>query len=384
MLNNSFIQAQENLYFLVKAKNVWQLNNYLFNQIGINNKLILFILDVFSPCIYVVNFVFALLITVFKFVCSLFSYRWKVDEKDIEVYDKLFLFFINHFPDRCKAANLYEESKYWVVSPAIDIKKYNLKNKVILDYRQYLSKKDALIIFGDSLLCLGEYLFNVRYLCLIHKLWDFYEVKYSLQKISRNSILYFANQSDKYALLFDNLNSKGKVLLQHGIVANWGDLPYRLNSITEFYSMSNKTWGNAFKHLLNCKPRLVVMKPTISLTTIPDNNFSVLIVAGIDYVKIEQLILKKISKNSSIRIFVKKHPALEHDNVYKEMQKKYGFNYIVDKKFPKVDFVISYYSTLAYEYMAYGIPVYVYMTAEEFNMSNMMLAIQECINNKQR
>lgn len=35
-------------------------------------------------------------------------------------------------------------------------------------------------------------------------------------------------------------------------------------------------------------------------------------------------------------------------------------------------------------YMEYGIPVYVYMTAEEFNMSNMMLAIQECINNKQR
>ena len=55
---------------------------------------------------------------------------------------------------------------------------------------------------------------------------------------------------------------------------------------------------------------------------------------------------------------------------------------IEDKKFPKVDFVISYYSTLAYEYLAYDIPVYMYMTKEEFDAKEMMVRLKKCNENK--
>lgn len=380
--NNSFIQGQENMKFLVKANSNKEYNNFLFNQVNIKDVKLVSLLDILSPFIYLINVTVTFVFILFKFLSSLFSYRWRVNKNEYENFDELYLFFINHFKDRCKAAKFYENSRYWIISPAIDYKKYDLEGKIIVDYHHYLTKKDAFIIMWSSLVFLIEFVWKVRSLCLIHKIWDFYEVKYSLKRIGKNSTLYFANQSDKYALLFDKLDSKSKVLFQHGIVANWGKLPYRLNNVDKFYAMSKGTWQDAYSNLFANSPSLLIMEPTIKLQEIPTDEFSVLIVAEISYIDIEKIILNELSKDNSIKLYLKKHPALVNDGSYRQLEKQYGFQYIKDKKFPKVDFVISYYSTLAYEYLAYDIPVYMYMTKEEFDAKEMMVRLKNCKENK--
>lgn len=369
---NAFIQGQANMKFLVKTSSYKEYNHYLFNQININRKWEVSLLDVLSPLIFLFNVIGSTLFVLCKFFYSLFTYRFRVYESEYKDYDELYLFFINHFRDRCKAANFYDKSKYWIVSPTINAPKYNLNGKIIVDYKHYLTKKDSLCILLSSLAFLLEYVCKVRNLCLIHKIWDFYEVKYSLQRIGKNSTLYFSNQSDKYALLFDSINSKSKVLFQHGIVANWGQLPYRLHHISEFYAMSNGTWQDAYSNLFTNTPHLIIMEPTIKLQEIPTDSFSVLIVSEIDFIDIEKLILKKLNEDEAIAVYLKKHPALLNDGRYRDLQSQYKFHYITEKIFPKVDFVISYYSTLAYEYMAYDIPVYMYTTREEFDVNEML------------
>ena len=206
---NPFIQGQNNLKFLVKAKSSREYNEYLFNQININNKKTIFFLNIFSPLIYIVNVIGTFFFLVFKLIISFCVFKWSICKNEYKDFNELYLFFINHFPDRCKAAGVYDKSKYWIVSPAIDSLKYNLEGKIIVDYRNYLTKLDSFRIFFSSILFLIEYIIKVRNICLIHKIWDFYEVSYSLCRIGKNSVFYFSNQSDKFALLFDQIESKG-------------------------------------------------------------------------------------------------------------------------------------------------------------------------------
>lgn len=379
--NNPFIQAQFNIKFLIGAKSAREYNEYFFRFLNINNKQMVFFLNLFAPLIYLFNILGTLLLITVRFCLSLLFYRWKINESEYKDFDRIFLFFSGHFPDRCKAANVYEQSKYWVVSPAMDEQKYNLPGKTIVDYRKYLTKFDGIKIFWSSILFIVEYSIKVRHLCLIHKIWDYYEVDYSLRRIGQNSIFYFSNQSDKYALLFDQLKSKEKVLLQHGIVVDWEKLPYRLNNITEFHAMSKLTWKDAYENLLTNKPKLVIMKPTIVLFDTPRDKFNILIVAYIQNIDIEKIILEKLAGDKTVAIYLKKHPSLVNDNCYIELQEKYGFNYITDKKFPRVDFVISYQSTLAYEYMAYGIPVYMYKDKKDFRIVDMLVLLESYMRN---
>lgn len=375
--DNPFIQGVANLMFLVKASSSREYDKYLFNQININHKFVLCILHILKPLIYIANIFLTIIIIIYKLIFSIINYRWVIKEDEYKSFDTLYLFFINHFLDRCKAAGVYEKSKYWIVGPAIDITKYNLSGKTIVNYKHYLMKVDAFRIFYSACTFLLEYIIKVRTLNLIYKIWDFYEVYYSLRRIGKDSIYYFSNQSDKYALLFDQLPSKDKVLIQHGIVANWGCLPYRLENISKFYAMSNLTWQDAYKNLFSNTPYLILMNSTLFLYDIPNSSYTVLIVAEIDYINIERNILEELSKDQTITIYLKKHPALMNDGCYRELQNKYKFNYITEKKFPKVDFVISYYSTLAYEYMAHGIPVYMYMSKQDFSIVRMMSQLSE-------
>lgn len=48
--------------------------------------------------------------------------------------------------------------------------------------------------------------------------------------------------------------------------------------------------------------------------------------------------------------------------------------------FPKVDFVISYFSTLAFEYMAHDIPVYMYGLKDGYSRDEMLLEFNKVRN----
>ena len=97
--NNSFIQGQENMKFLVKANSNKEYNDYLFNQVNIKDVKLVSLLNILSPFIYLINVTVTFVFILFKFLSSLFSYRWKVNKNEYENFDELYLFFINHFKD---------------------------------------------------------------------------------------------------------------------------------------------------------------------------------------------------------------------------------------------------------------------------------------------
>lgn len=335
-------------------------------------------LDILTPLLYMLNCFFSVFYYVFKFFQSFFTYKLKsVDETN--KFDTIYLFFFNFFPDRCRSADLFEESKYYIILPSISTDFINIPGKVIINYKSYLNIRDSFVIIYKCLYCLSEYILKDHSLCLVHKAWEFYELEVALKKIANNSSLVFCNQSDKWALLFDNIPSKSKILLQHGLAPNWGKTPYRLGNIDIFYSMTKSTWKDAFNTILDCEPQLLFMKPTIELYDVPSQRFNILIVADIVQLETEKEILEILSRYSNIDIYLKKHPSLVNDGCYKELKSKYNFVYITEKKFPNVDFVISYYSTLAYEYMAYDIPVYMYMDHNGFDSKKMIGELEDAM-----
>ena len=360
--------GQRNMMCIVR-KHGKEFNTLLYSYVGINNAAVVKLLQLFFPLLFILNVIWAFLLTIVKFLVSLV----KVFGKKPYAYrhlDELYLNFTYMFMERTKAAGLYQNSKYWVIGPNID-KAFIPKDKELIDYRQAISFIDNFTILSRSLNTILNYLFYERSLCLVHKAWQFYEVLIGVSKIAPNSKVYFANQSDKYAILFDSISTGPKVLLQHGIALNWDVLPCPLEHIDTFYAISSQTWQDAYANILVGQPELKFFNPTIQLTDYKNNRRSVLIVSEVTYFEQEVKILKAL-RGQNVDIYIKRHPGFVQDECYRNLQKEFDFTYITEKIFPKVDFVISYFSTLAYEYMAHGIPVYIYNTAEEFNVEIML------------
>lgn len=368
--------GQRNMMCIVKKEGK-EFNLLLYNYIGITSNRSLGLLQFFSPFFYILNVLGACIITLVKFIVSLFTSLYRTRPEIIE-HDELFLNFTYMFLERTKAANLYKGSKYWVIGPNIE-RKFVPKDKKIVEYKLFVSFADNFKILALSFNTIWNYLCYERSLCLIHKVWQFYELQIALSKIARNSTVYFANQSDKYATLIDNIPTKKKVLLQHGIALNWAKLPCPLKHVDTFYAISNQTWQDAYANILEGEPELKYFNPTIELTVYKNEKKSVLIVSEVTYFDQEREMLKAL-KDIDIVVYLKRHPGFSQDECYRNLQKEYGFNYVTEKVFPKVDFVISYFSTLAYEYMVHDIPVYIYNTKEEYNSEVMLKAFQKAVN----
>ena len=361
-----YLQEIDNLVRMVGCVGK-DFNMFLFTIMGLNNKAIISILYFISPALYVLNIVFTIIYLVIAIIWSIIKSPFK---KALYLPDNLslFLFFVPLLYGRCKAAKLYESSIYWVIGPNVDKSKYDLSGKTAIDYRELLFVGDYLKIFYMSLSTVYHYIGNYKCLYAIYRTWEFYEVQLALEKISTNSTMYFANQSDRWALLFDSIPSKMKVMVQHGVAPTEFEVPHKLSHIDVFYSISDQTWEDAYKTILNCQPELILMEPTISLTDIDSDKLKILIISLIMNYDLEKKLIEYL-QGKDVEIYVKKHPSLRKDECYTELLKSNNFNYIRDDIFPKVDFVISYYSTLAYEYITLGIPVYLYNSKEEFSMT---------------
>ena len=363
-----FLMGHRNMMCIVR-KHGKEFNTFLYSYIGINNVAVVKMLQLFFPLLFILNVIWAFLLTIAKFLISLV----KVFGKKPYVYrrfDELYLNFTYMFMERTKAAGLYQNSKYWVIGPNID-KAFIPKDKELIDYRQAISLIDNFNILSRSFNTIWNYMCHERSLCLVHKVWQFYEVQIGLSKIASNSKIYFANQSDKYASLFDSISTGPKVLLQHGIALNWDVLPCPLEHIDIFYAISSQTWQDAYANILVGQPELKFFNPTIQLIDYKNKRKSVLIVSEVTYFEQEVKILKAL-RGQNVDVYLKRHPGFVQDECYRNLQQEFDFTYITEKIFPKVDFVISYFSTLAYEYMAYDIPVYIYNTAEDFNVEIML------------
>lgn len=117
---------------------------------------------------------------------------------------------------RTKAADLFESSEYWVRSKCMK-PVGNLSGKTIIICDEYLSPIDCVKSLILSIRDIFIYLFKFNCIYPVYKAFYYYCVYLSLEKIVEGNTIVFSNQCDRWALMFDALPSKSKILLQHGL-----------------------------------------------------------------------------------------------------------------------------------------------------------------------
>lgn len=364
--DNLFLSAQDDMRF-VFGNLKQDYNTILLQYAGVKSPHLLNFLVRIKWLLIVTNIVLTILIIIFKFIIYPFRCLFIFGNKTQNEGEKYIMYYHHLLYDRLKASELDIDDAVWIIEPHL----YNgsiHSDKKKLFIKQYLSIKDWLLILKDSLNTVFNYINYFDTICLIHKVWEYYETYYALNRICKDKTIVFCNQYDKWAFCFDALPTKKKILLQHGILPP-DQLPCRLKNIDEFYALSNHTWQDAYSNLFSCTPKLSIMKPSIELAPIESNGkISVTVVSEITHFEVEKQFLRQLV-SLGVEVYVKKHPALKDDECYRKLQGELGFHYITERIFPKTDFVISYFSTLAFEYMAWDIPVYMYEHDDEFEFA---------------
>ena len=357
--NHLYLRELDNALALGRHDSVRSFNKDAYKYYGIQNGFIIYLLDhlfhVFRLLIVFVSLIYIYINFIICEIKLLFKKSVACNVKD----ENLFLFFLPLFYSRCKLADLYDNSKYWIVGGVIDVCNYKLDGKTLLDYRIVLDNKDYYKILKQSIGTIMEYVLKYDCYYTVYKTWSYYETYVGLKKITKDNNIFFSNQSDRWAIMFDALPSKSKTLIQHGIASPTIVCPAQLLRIDTMYAISKQTVDDMLYSVLNCRPEIKYLKPTICLTEISSDKKTVLLVAHIMFFEQEMKILK-ILYDTGFDIWLKKHPEVKNDSCYKDLQIEYDYHYITDAIFPKVDCVVSYQSTLAYEYMMFNVPTFIY------------------------
>lgn len=169
----------------------------------------------------------------------------------------------------------------------------------------------------------------------------------------------FANHYDRWAVLFDNLDVPEKIMMQHGILSEKVGPPTKLMTVNELYCYNQKEADIFFNSVILTRCHVNFIKLSLELFDIPGNGgTSVLFLSCLPITfEIERECMEKLQ---DFNLILKPHPVFPI-KAFLDLRKDINFNLIEDSTlFPRVDLVVSYKSTLAYEYKSCGIPVIFY------------------------
>lgn len=278
--------------------------------------------------------------------------------------NNLFLYFVPLLKDRTVSAGLYDSSIDWL----IPLSEQNLNNRLegkrihtVLEAITIVDLLKSLFLSIAAIIC-ATVKNHFCYVFRNHVSLEFFLTYYYLKRIPKDTTLYFSNQIDRWSTLFDRAPQSRKVLLQHGIEdpkANW---PVKLENTGVLYSLSKEESVNVVNAVFAKQPEVRIMAPTITLSDMGNQNTFKVLIVGYPECRLfekEKEFIRKL-QNPGITVFLKLHPGKEDISQYEELLKTYNYILIKDQRFPKVDIVLSYLSTLAVEYQACGIKVLQY------------------------
>lgn len=231
----------------------------------------------------------------------------------------------------------------------------------------------SIIIHGLTPFTLGY-----KYLFLSYKSYEWFLLDFALRHIPTDTELVYSYICDRNAILIDKLPHTNKVLIQHGTM-HFGNKTREIPYLEWHPEKGFYIWNSLYKSSpskVYCFTEIdkwalsnsVILNEPIYICTgygfnpaFKPSKKAVLIVSN--YYKFadrEEFLLQQL-QGLDIEIFLKNHPS--HSNsLYDEMRSKYRFTFIegMDTNLPDVDILISYDSTLAYEYASIGTKVLYY------------------------
>lgn len=294
--------------------------------------------------------------------------------------DEYFLATTNFSASINYRVNKYAPNTIWILNENVCANNYNISSHKSIKILSLISIKDILSSLISSLI--SYILICKQYGCfyMLCSLNAFSWLLYwhACQYIPSKSSIYFIDHKDRWAFLVDHTKCINKTLIQHGteiakcpkeyaLLSNYlplndkkvewtQNVPNKLKTLTRVISFSSDEASALKQAILDCNPEFVVSGYDFKTDALDSEKFSILIIAhrGV-YFEIEKKIIEKC-QNIPVVLYVKNHPTQSNDS-YFNLLNKYKFIFLTEQKFPHVNLVISYDSTLANEYKSVGIEV---------------------------
>ena len=338
--------------------NLWDKAGFrLLFSIGL--PFVMFITDVLSPLKYSIKLVFH----------KRRSYALK----------RLYLHHERRLLALSKSAGIQKKDDVWFHNPFDFIKLPDTyKSVTALDFitlsEVWKSAFNAVVLHVETVLSLGYDKYFLSY-----RSYEWCIADFALRHVPLNTELTYSSICDRMAILYDHLPHKNKTMIQHGAMHFhnlsdknnpnfswqedirayiWCSL-YR-SSPSAVYCYTDDDKIALSRSVIANNPKYVVMGYGFKTSFTPEKK-SVLIIGNPTlFLNEESLIIKEL-QGLDIGLFLKNHPA-EVNSKYDSLRNEYDFTFIegLDTRLPAVDLLISYDSTLAYEYASVGAKVLYY------------------------
>lgn len=279
------------------------------------------------------------------------------------ISDKLFIDHERLLRQRTISAGVYDDAKDWLYGLTVDRVKDT--SKTIHTLFEYLNCMDVLLAYFGAVAATFASLKKTKfkYVMRNYSAFEFCLTHRYLRKIPRSTTICFANQIDRWALLLDDA-PLNKILFQHGIempTANW---PNKLKNIDTVYVLSMEESELLFRAAFSKRPTTIhVMAPTISLTPVGKDKYTILVVGfpGYGMFDKEKAVIETFN-HAPFYVYLKPHPGKEETTGYQNLANAHpeSCKLVLEQMFPDVDIVVSYRSTLAVEYQAHNKKVLLY------------------------
>ncbi len=359
----------------------------LFNKYAFTQKLFVFFVVVASP---LWNLFFLLKALLGRIKNHRICYKGK----------KLFLLASHALPKVVKNAGIIEDKEdKWLVIPWIEYKQ--AEGKEIINVFNLLEIRDIWESYWNSVI-LSFFLLRKKghkYTLPVLKAFRWFLYNNAIRMVSVDVELVFSNHKNSYATLFDYLPHTKKTLIQHGTeilmenpqnikfpyyryneqFAFWAqNLPFKYKKLTKLFCFSQKEKIALKMSVLNCEPETVIVGYSLkSFNENLEGDVAVLIIGYYSlYYEREQLLLSMLN-NSGIKVYLKNHPNFSA-GVYSNFLNKYNFTLLDGPRFPKVNVVFSYGSTLALEYEALGTKIILY---DKLNREELDIVVKQVVAN---
>lgn len=384
MQNAYSLKAQRTTYMVTMRNDIVlkqypkNLHKTAFDQYGAGNKvfkqwwnftLFRFTLDLCLPLVMLLGDLYY----PFKYSVKLLTHK-----RNYYSLKRLYLHHERRLLALSKNAKIQNDDDVWFHNPfdfiCLD---ESYKTLCALDFVTFgeiwKSEWQALLLHLKTIFTLGydKYLLSLR-------AYEWCLTDFALRHVPLSVNLTYSSICDRMAILYDNLPHKQKTMIQHGTM-HFHNVDKSSPYFTWQKDMNAYTWNSLYKSspstvycytkddeialkrsVIANTPRFVHMGYGFKPSFKPAKK-SLLIVGNPSYnLKNERQILDQL-QSLDILIYLKNHPA-EPNELYEELRKQYQFEFIkgLDNNLPEVNLVISYDSTLAYEYASIGTIVLYY------------------------
>lgn len=324
---------------------------------------------IFITGLFLLDHVFFWTIRLF-FLKKMLSDLWKKIRsggKTESIDGQVFLYYLSRLPVMVQNSDLKDKvSQYSVLKPSEATPDYPRTKRQVTLVQAAFSKDlwHAYVLSCKEISnTRKEYGAEATYHAM--KAYDFHLTRLVLEKNTNITQIVYANMSDRWTCLFSHMEGMEKVLLQHGIIGRGpSEIPRGLlGSVDRLYLISDvflPYFQHGMKHIGEIRKIQSAFAPVPCEKKV--GTVSVLLVTNpsVDFQKEKNILERMLQYPERFDVYLKPHPRFPFDSYY-ELQKTYDFRLIEDKTFfPAVDAVVSYESTLAWEYESCNTPVYYY------------------------